>query len=399
MKNKSLTIILGCYYLKDDESYILNKYYKKSICVSNEQYEKRLFNGFLKTAEDFIFVSAPRVGGFPISSKKMTVRGFTENEHLRMVKYLSPFGMLNWFKTKAMIKKVKQILKSYDEPLDIHLIACEAHRPYLEVIKYFKKHRHGKNVFSTLIAPDVPSDMKRSKHLLYSVFRNRDIKKIQLILDNFVDSFLCFTKPIDEKLNTLHKKSIIFEGIIEEHLILDKHNEKDCHVVYIGKTDKRNGVELILEASKLTPKNFVFDIYGSGDMDDKLRTLSYDNVIYHGFVEPSTIDNIIENADILLSPRFPDEEYVKNSFPSKIFEYLSFKKKIITFHLPCYFKELDNFLIYPKGYLAEDLAKSIIEVEKQNAVYSESAFRELLDKYSPENVVRSIISLRSRIDE
>ena len=103
MKSKSLTIILGCYYLKDDESYILNKYYKKNICVSNEQYERKLFNGFLETGEDFIFISAPRVGGFPFTSRKLFVKGFKENKHLKTIKYFSPYGLLNAFKTKALM--------------------------------------------------------------------------------------------------------------------------------------------------------------------------------------------------------------------------------------------------------------------------------------------------------
>lgn len=398
MKDKIVTIILGSFYLKKDENHILMNYYKKGICVANEQYEKKLFDGFSKTTPDFIFVSAPRVGSFPFTSKKMFVKGFSEDSHLKTVNYLSPYGFLNSFKTKAIIKKVKEIISNYKDASGFHLIACEAHRPYLETIKYFKKRVKDKKVFSTLIVPDLPIDMNKSKHFIYKLFKKRDVSKIQNICDEYVDSFLCFTDSINKRINRHFKKHLVYEGIIENHPLTIKKNDGIIHIVFIGKTDERNGIKAIIDAASLSPQSFIYDIYGSGDMEDLLKQLKVTNLKYHGFVEPSKIDSIIENADIMISPRYPNGEYINYSFPSKIFEYLSFRKKIVTYKLPCYFKELDDFLIYPTDFSTEELVRAINYAVHQPDMCVEK-YEKLFSKYSPEHVAEEIIGLRGSNNE
>ena len=74
------------------------------------------------------------------------------------------------------------------------------------------------------------------------------------------------------------------------------------------------------------------------------------------------------NADILLSLRIPGGDYQKYSFPSKILDYLSFKKPIVTFKLPCYSNSILNYLFIPEEVDANSVLNKINDIIKDNLV-------------------------------
>lgn len=394
VKNMTKTIIIGSYYLEKDEEYISKSYYKGDICVANEQYEKVLLSGFEAANEDYVFISSPRVGTWPSKSKRMIVKGFSENERLKTVSYCSLYGFLNTSKKNAIIKKIKKILKVVPKDTKLHVIACEAHVPYLFAVKYIKENYP--NSFSTLIVPDLPVNMTRSNNVIYKILKKLDVKKIDNYCEQYVDSFLCFTNDINKKINPHSKPCIIREGaVIEREFDICKNNNI-IRCTFLGKTNEKNGIKKIIEMASYLPNNYVIEIFGSGDMDHILKAVNKPNIIFHGFVPPSKTTSVIENSDIMISPREPVGEYIKYSFPSKIFEYLSFGKRIVTYKLPCYFTEIDEVLDYPEDFTPQSFAKKIVEasnnLNSQHTRYHK--IRELLQKYYAINVVLDLIKLR-----
>lgn len=163
--------------------------------------------------------------------------------------------------------------------------------------------------------------------------------------------------------------------------------------VFIGKTDKRNGIPLILEASKIAPPHYVFDIYGSGDMDEILHELNSPNIHYHGFLEPSKMAEALARADIVLSPRKAEGKYIYYSFPSKLFDYILYDKKIVTYWLPCYFNDLDEVLFYPSEYNAPSFLAAIEKAAVAEDGLLTPKYAELKKRFSSSAFARLLCSL------
>ena len=389
--NKTLTILIGCLVDNNDIQKLVSQYFKKFVSVSNLAYEKKLFDGFNNACiGDVVFLSAPIVGNYPTTSKKMSVCGFKNSNSLHVIKYSCLIGYRNISKSKALKKELQKILHNSEEKYEkIHVIACEYHKPYLDCLRFAKK---AFNTKTTLIIPDLPRHVGNHGRF-YSFLKKKEEKKAESLIEKYVDSFVCFTNDINNEININSKPYIISEGIISEIKNTEAKNDSNCIVcTYIGKLDKTNGVELLLKAANILPANYSIHIYGSGEMGNMLSNLRSKKLFYHGFINPDEVAVILEKSDVLLSPRFPDFEYVRYSFPSKIFDYLSSAKPIVTFKLPCYFKELDEVLVYLNNNSPEELTKRIIEASN-SAQTRINSLKKLFDKYNALNTAKRIHDL------
>ena len=175
-----------------------------------------------------------------------------------------------------------------------------------------------------------------------------------------------------------------------ERVHVSNQRRKDVFIcTYIGKLDRVNGVGLLIEASRLLPPNFKIHIYGNGEMMRDILEANSENLIYHGFVNPDNVSNILEQSDILLSPRFDANDFVKYSFPSKIFDYLTVDRPIITFKLPCYFKELDDVMIYLENDSPEEMANKIVE-NSINQISKRQVLDKIYSNYNAESLANRI---------
>ncbi len=208
-----------------------------------------------------------------------------------------------------------------------------------------------------------------------------------------------FTKPMIDRFNVINKQYIVSEGISSG--ISDRgdnnFNDNKKHIVFIGKLDKRNGVELIYEvAQKIHDDSVVFDLYGVGGTElDASTKINANNVIIHGFLKPSEVKETLSKASVLLSPRFSNEEYTKYSFPSKMFDYLEAFKPIITFKLESYPDELDKMLYYPKSEDSDSLLATLKHILDKDELASkrENDYSAFIKKYDKKTVASAIIEL------
>ena len=387
MAKETLYIFVGVYCKSFDYDYLSKKYYKKNISVSNSEYERMLFNEFVKQGKQVFMLSAPNVGRWPTSCKRLFFAGSKESQSEFVCNYCTLFGFANFSKSLSLVSNFRKIVEK-NKDKRIVVIACEAHKPYLNVLKIAKK-KYG--LETSLIVPDLPEDMIYSDSVIYKYLKKRNVKDIYLLADKYVDSFYFFTDTIRDKfLMGKVKPFVVHKGLIED-ISYQKTNHKRPQCLYAGKTDERNGVALIVEAAKSLP-DFDFNIYGSGNLDDSLKNIKGKNVKYHGFISPVQIEQLLLDSDILLSPRLP-ASFTSNSFPSKIMKYLSCSKPIVTFYLDCYGEDFDSVLFFPNTCDSSGLITTINKAKDFiNKKYTESQL-EHLSKHLVGNVVADYINM------
>lgn len=100
-------------------------------------------------------------------------------------------------------------------------------------------------------------------------------------------------------------------------------------VLYAGTVNASYGVDLLVQAARLLP-DIRFRILGKGDMVDRLRQEAAENVAYEGFVSPDALADHLLDADILINPRPSAADFARNSFPSKLLEYASTGRPVLT---------------------------------------------------------------------
>ena len=97
MEKSNLYILLGCTIDPSDQKYQHDTFFKSGVSVSNSEYERKLFNGFNELGENFIFISAPVCGTYPLSSKRAVIKGFKSNKNLKTVHYNCTLFLRNHF--------------------------------------------------------------------------------------------------------------------------------------------------------------------------------------------------------------------------------------------------------------------------------------------------------------
>lgn len=372
-----------------------NKYFKNKINVSNSEFEKEIFKVFLDNHYKCFFISSPNVGRWPFSCKRKRFKAPKHNIKELFYCNFSTIFFLNNFSKMISIKKVLNNICKKNKGKKINIICFEMHRPYLEAAKFAKNKYNAKTL---TFVPDLPEDMIWSSNIFYRFFKKIDIRKCYLLVNKYIDSLILFTNQMINKFSLKSKKFIVREGVIKtpvkkkSNCEINGTEKKNINCTFVGKTDFRNGVWLIAECAKICP-HFDFHIYGSGDLDQKLKETSLNNLFFHGFIEPEKVDLVLESSDILLSPRFPNENYTLYSFPSKILKYISYNKPIITFKLPCYGNKFDDILIYPENTTVDAFKASLEKAATMRKACNQQLIEEKFSYLFPSNLLNDILNL------
>lgn len=390
-------------YLPEDEELVKTKFIKNETSVSNNVFERKLFFGFLNSTNcnNVRFVSAPSIGWYPKNCKKIKMKGFSKTNNYVAVEYLTTYFGSAISKEQAIFREIKNIIKKIElRKFKICLILNELHLPYLICAKRLKKMLGANNCVVVQLVPDLPEFNNRSKNIFYKTLKKINCRYVESIRKSNVDKYVLFSKSMINRLNLYDKKSfIVNEGITSTQNVCKtvENTDNKKHIVYIGKIDKRNGVELIANVAEMFSENdnIVFDLYGiSASQGANIDYIAnHKNIVMHGFTSPTNVPSILNKADILLSPRFSNDEYTKYSFPSKLFDYLAAFKPIITFRLECYPKEIDNFVIYPLDENKEALYESIKYALSGQYVVNKKGIINFLSSYSEISVANKIINL------
>lgn len=178
--------------------------------------------------------------------------------------------------------------------------------------------------------------------------------------------------------------------------LLDNNNHNRPQIGYVGHLYKGRGIDVVLDTANKLP-NYDFHIIGGEDKDIKYwsnKISSQENVYFHGFVPNYKLIEYYNKMDILLAP-YQSEVIIGNGrtdtskwmSPMKIFEYMSYKKCIISSDLEVLKEVLvdrqNSLLVSP--LLIDDWVDAINEVINDKNLYerlSTNAYNDLVNKYT-----------------
>lgn len=210
--------------------------------------------------------------------------------------------------------------------------------------------------------------------LLYITLRYFTNKKVFILLADFTPPVRTFSLSkfveyliehsdgiisLSERSTIQHKNTISIPGIIEP-LPNQFNSSNDNNTItrnkflFSGYLGKVTGIDLALKYFSKHPQYLLF-ITGRGEYADKVKEFSnrFTNIRYLGFIDYDRYEELLINIDFCLNFRNPYLPENLNNFPSKVLEYFSYNKIVISTML---YPELDN-----TNYLYTDYSESGIE--------------------------------------
>ena len=220
--------------------------------------------------------------------------------------------------------------------------------------------------------------------LLYSKYIKR-IKWISLVADPMFDNsnkinpfYLLSDAKVFVSYELFHssssRKKIHFDGGIAGIIDLDRKilEREEKIILYTGAIARHTGIELLVNAFSLIKSSNIRLIICGKSNDQSLKRALIDNkkITFMGMVDKQELLSLYARAYLFINPRLINEKTNRSNFPSKILEYLSFCKPVISTYTggihPVY-KEVMQF-VYSDN--PEELAEKIYEVVSwENAKY------------------------------
>lgn len=199
---------------------------------------------------------------------------------------------------------------------------------------------------------------------VYAILLDYTPEKSKLSLNHYIPwlyskSYGMIT--LSERTKIRHPHSICKAGIISLNKIKSietyKQNKK-LSFLFSGCLDEHTGFFLALDVFKQLPDSELY-ISGIGVVDEQ-ELKQYSNIHYLGYMNYEDYLRLYDKIDVCLSLRNPDFEENMNNFPSKILEYFSYGKIVLsTLEYP----ELSDFEYSRCNYSVEDLKQAILHLQ------------------------------------
>jgi hypothetical protein len=189
-------------------------------------------------------------------------------------------------------------------------------------------------------------------------------------------------------------------------LNLSRNLKNTIIFTYSGNLDSSFGIlETLLAFEILKEKysisNFEFWITGSGQLSNKIKKLNYSFLRFYGKVSNDKLYKIYNKTTFFLNLRNPNSEKSKYSFPSKILEYFSFKRPVISFQLPSFPKEYNSLYIPIKIFSITSILDTLLYSLGLDSVtynsYVRKAFEFVSEFKTPQYWSNSILNFITKI--
>ncbi|MBA6156291.1 glycosyltransferase [Tenacibaculum sp. S7007] len=264
-----------------------------------------------------------------------------------------------------------------------------------EVENTFYYNIDRQNVFSIIMTKYI---LKKKVYLILADNPNHELK-------TFSDRFFYF---IMKKVNgalvlnanvSINKNQQLLQGLVEENQLQLKKGNLKKNIIFSGSLGKTTGFEVALEAiSKrkdctlyITGKPYKYSDY---EFEKIIQSYSkYNNIKYLGLLDFDKYQEILERCDIAFSLRNPLDDEHEYNFPSKILEYLSKSKFVIS---TLEYKGFENRYLFNCEFNSESVNKildNIYSLETDEV----DRLRILIYNYLKDNFTK--ISLLNKIEK
>ncbi|KHJ39131.1 glycosyltransferase, GG-Bacteroidales peptide system [Pedobacter glucosidilyticus] len=188
--------------------------------------------------------------------------------------------------------------------------------------------------------------------------KTEDLHSFTKYGDKFVYlSWMLFKKsPLKNKLH--------LDGGINEVVKSNSIEQTEKYILYSGKIAEHTGVHFLIDSfNKISNPNYKLYITGKGSSKylDNAAKLN-PNILNKGFLNEHELSVYSQNASILINPRLISHETNISNFPSKILEYLSYTRPIISTKTLGISPEYDRVINFIHSDSQEELKNKIIEI-------------------------------------
>ena len=192
------------------------------------------------------------------------------------------------------------------------------------------------------------------------------------------EKYIFPTQLLDQKVNKLHKPSLVVHGVYAiESIIEKKFSDGKIHVVYGGTLDPNKGgaAAAAAAAAEFLPANYHVHICGFGDpakiktIVDEIQTKSKAKVTFEGELKGNDYKHFIQKCHIGLSTQDPSAAFNSTSFPSKILVYLANGLKVVSIRIPAIEQSavVDSLVFYDKQ-TPEKIAEAIVRSSQEKII-------------------------------
>lgn len=400
-------IFLGSFYA-DTLLGDIKKFSLGPIGNANDLLQKNIIYGLVKKNKDVLLVTVPNVGSYPNRYKKWYVSKSIEylsigcnKVYCKSLSFINLPGVKHFFRFASILFFF--IFNGFFKKKNLVLFVYDFEIEFLFASSILKKIN--RNLHICLIAPDLPGYTSERKSFLYNLY-NAFVSKVLHFLNEDIDSYAFISEHMVNKIEVKDRPYVVIEGIynIETSKILSSKEvpkEHVCKVVfYSGSLDERNGIVNLINAFKLiTRDDYRLYIIGDGPLRDFVLKSQLEDVRIEYFGQIGHAETVLlqAQADILINPRLPLEEFTRYSFPSKTMEYLASGIPTLMYKLPGVPEEYFDYCIIIHGYSLSELAKTIEDTIETDYKFAKekasSAVNFILSKKNPMSQCQKLIDM------
>ncbi len=231
------------------------------------------------------------------------------------------------------------------------------------------------------------------------------MERFQDYIASKFDCYVFLTKYMREVFDMRDKKYVVVEGFApiaeaEAQTGTDSSVIDKKRIFYAGSLWKEYGILHLLKAfSMINGEDYELVIAGKGGTEKIIEDYSKRDprVKYVGFLSPEEVREYQKKSTVLVSPRLPNDNFVKYSFPSKTMECLASGIPYVAHKLPCDPQEYNEFIQYADGTSDKDLKDAIVRIcEMKNSDRIKIGTRGqafILSEKNPEMQCRKIVKM------
>lgn len=335
--------------------------------VSGHKYQENLCWGLLENKCDLTVINSPRVRhypDYPVILLKRHPFKIKEKKAGVEIGLINLFGLNYFFQFLNTFKELKRIADNTSERIvlvtfnsyvsqSLAMLLLRSLRKNVELCDAIGD-LHGKYGFR--------NHKKGMKKGLLDVY-----EQVQDWLAAKFDSYIFLSDFMKEALNIEKKKYTVVEGFAPEYddtYVIEKKPEEKM-IFYAGALQEEYGISHLLRAfGMIKNQEYRLIFAGTGDSADIIKKCMKKDgrVVYLGLISPNEVKEYQRHATCLISPRLPEQSFVKYSFPSKTMECLASGVPYVAHRLPCEPPEYARFIQYPKGTGDEDLMREMVRI-------------------------------------
>ena len=383
---------IGSFMNEEVNQLMISQGYKNAASYVSQ---KNLLEGIeAETGLIFDSVNAVAMAGYPRQGNKV-IESY-EYAHVKgakdiLVGYFNPLYLNKFFMKKAMVKGVKDWLKSrYKKDNELDVFIYEMRSACLEAAVYLKKIVPKAKIH--LIIPDLPCFMDLNMSKLKKVLKKIDWNQMIKTFD-YVDDFLPYAETMVDFLNIRNKKWMTMEGSLNkndiEKIITEIDNATAIQnnkkiVMYSGWIDQSFGIDELIAAMDYLDDSYELWITGGGPYERALKekVVGNNKVKYYGFL--STREELFKlqaQAAVMMNIRNPQIEAAHYCFPSKLFEYMLLGVPVLSIKLRGIPEEYRRFLFEFEKLDARTIANAIKSIsDDQNRIEKALAGRKFVEE-------------------